>query len=96
MRRVLTIIALALTVLLGTGQFADAQVKLKAPVTPRVTAQPKPAMIIPPSVAVNRALRMIPNGTPLNVTLRGDTYFVKVKVNNKVRVVPIDAAGDAP
>jgi hypothetical protein len=53
-------------------------------------------MIIPPSVAVNRALRMVPNGTPLNVTLRGDKYFVKVKVNNKVRVVPIDATGDAP
>jgi hypothetical protein len=96
MRRILTIAAFALAVPFGTGLQADAQVKLKAPVTPRVTSQPKPALIIPPSVAVNRALRMVPNGTPLNVTLRGDKYFVKVKVNNKVRVVPIDAAGDAP
>lgn len=96
MRRILTIAAFALAVLFGTGLTADAQVKLKAPLAPRVTNQPKPVMIIPPSVAVNRALRLVPNGTPLNVTLRGDKYFVKVRDNNKVRVVPIDATGDAP
>ncbi|MFO1122511.1 MAG: PepSY domain-containing protein [Hyphomicrobiales bacterium] len=86
MHRCLTILVLALAVLAGPPVEAHAGARVRM-----LLAQNADGAVIPPSAAVNQALSVVPDGTPLDVQLRGKNYLVKLKTGNKVRVVRVDA-----
>ncbi|MGH6908210.1 MAG: hypothetical protein ACREVW_16955 [Burkholderiales bacterium] len=94
MRRVLFAAAIA-AALLGT-QDASAQVKLRLQVAPRIMNGPvirAPVIrVIPPSMALNRAMMLVPQSQALGVKLKGGLYIVKLKQGNTIRQVHVDAA----
>lgn len=94
MRKVLLAAVIAASVFGAVD--ASAQVKLRPAYTPKIMNGPviKAPMIkvIPPSLALNRAMLLAPNSKALGVKLRGSHYIVKLKQGNKVRQVQVDAA----
>jgi len=94
MRRVL--LALAIVAAMLAGGEASAQVKLRPNYAPKImngpVIRPPVVRVIPPSLALNRALMLAPNAKALGVKLRGSHYIVKLKQGNKVRQVQVDAA----
>ena len=48
--------------------------------------------MIPPSMALNRAMNMVPQSQALGVKLQGSHYIIKLKQGNSVRQVHVDAA----
>jgi hypothetical protein len=105
MRKLLAVIAVALTALFG-AEAAVAQVKIVPKVNAAGKVKPiKPAkqariktvkpnvIFIPPSTAAGRAQQMVPNGKILNVKLNSkkNLYMVKVLEGNSVRVLQIPA-----
>lgn len=87
MRRRSTLLATVAAILAGMAPPSHAGSKLL------VLAQD--SALIPPSEAVNQALAAVPDGTPLDVQLKGNRYLVKLKTGNKVRVVRVDAVTGA-
>ena len=94
MKKFITIIIVALTAVLGTG-LSEAQVRIKPVMNPNVMVpkalkiprvQPFVPRIIllPPSVALKRALAMNPGAKPLGVKLRGQTYIVRLKLDGTI------------
>ncbi len=95
MRRVLLAVAIAAASVMGAVD-ASAQVKMRGYQGPKVmqgpVMRPPVLRVIPPSLALNRALMLAPNAKALGVKLRGSHYIVKLKQGNKVRQVQVDAA----
>ena len=83
-------ILVALTAVLGSG-LSEAQVRIKPMMNPNVmvpralkTPRVQPAippkfLLLPPSIALKRAMAMNPGAKPLGVKLRGQTYIVRLK-----------------
>lgn len=95
MRRVLLALAIAAAAVFGAAD-ASAQVKLRVIVNPKILNGPvikAPIIrVIPPSLALNRALMLAPNAQALGVKLKGGLYIVKLKQGNTVRQIHVDAA----
>jgi hypothetical protein len=99
MRRILTLGALLLAIGLGTGvAAAQTRVPLVVPnvqINPNVIKTPTAKVpiikVIPPSMAINNALALMPQATALGVKLRGPIYIVKLKQGNQVIQVRVDA-----
>lgn len=95
MRRVLLAAVIAAASVFGAVD-ASAQVKLRPTYTPKImngpVIRPPVVRVIPPSLALNRAMLLAPNSKALGVKLRGSHYIVKLKQGNKVRQVQVDAA----
>ncbi len=100
MRKVLFALTISAAMLAGGEAFA--QMKPNYNMAPKINVAPKitrtpvirtPAIrVIPPSLALNRAMMIAPNAKALGVKLRGGHYIVKLKQGNKVRQVQVDAA----
>jgi len=86
MRRLTILAALLVAALLADGP-AMAQSVNRLPVI-----RP-PVIIIPPSMALTRALRQHPDAKPLGVKRKGNSYYVKLKKGNEVIVVEVDGGG---
>ncbi len=105
MRKVLAIAFLALLTAFGT-QEAMAQVRIQPNVlqngmVPRLKIRPRvqkvrpvnPKLIlIPPSVALKRAMGAIPNAKAIGVKLKGPLYIVKLKQGGTITQVGVHAA----
>ena len=99
MRRVL--LAIMVVAALWGSQEASAQVKLRTYIAPKIINGPMmkapvikvPVIkVIPPSLALNRAMMLNPQSQALGVKLRGPLYIVKLKQGNKIVQVHVDAA----
>jgi hypothetical protein len=98
MRGILALAVIVVTTGLVTGA-ASAQVRLplyvpNVQINPNVVQPPPrvPAIrIIPPSVAINNALALMPQAQALGVKLRGSLYIVKLKRGNQVIQLRVDA-----
>ena len=104
MRKFLIIAVIALTAAFGAGA-ADAQVRIKmfvnpgigAPKVPRGPKMPrinpiKPKIVmLAPSAAITRALRIMPNAKPIGVRLQGQTYIVRLKSRGTVAKIGVNA-----
>jgi|GEM_PF-2360072 len=94
MRKVL--LALAIVAAMFAGGDASAQKRSNYNMAPKIMKGPvirAPAVrVIPPSLALSRALGRVPNAKALGVKLRGSHYIVKLKQGNKVKQVEVDAA----
>jgi hypothetical protein len=105
MRKLLTIAVVALSAALGAAGSGDAQVRikpyagqtLKAPPikTPRVQPVKPRLNVLPPSAAVMRALRAVPQAKPLGVKLRNQTYIVRLKSGGTITQVGVDSVTGA-
>ncbi len=107
MRKFLAIAVIALTAAFGAGfgaDSADAQVrikimtnpgmgapKLRGPKIPRVTPVKPKFNFLPPSAAINRALKIMPNAKPIGVRLQGQTYIVRLKTRGTVAKIGVNA-----
>jgi hypothetical protein len=100
MRKFLAIVAVALSATLGVAGTVDAQVRIKPSVgqtvkVPRVQPVKPRINILPPSAAVMRALRALPQAKPLGVKLRNQTYIVRLKSGGTIKQVGVDSvSGD--
>jgi hypothetical protein len=107
MRKFLAIAVIALTAAFG-GASADAQVRIKVfaypgigavkqrgPKIPRVNPVKPKIVVLPPSAALRRALAIMPNAKPLGVTLRGQTYIVRLKTRGTVAKIGVNAVTGA-
>lgn len=93
MRRVLLVFAIIAAMLAGGEAFAQMKPTYMAPKIMNGPVIRAPVVrLIPPSIALNRALMISPNAKALGVKLRGSHYIVKLKQGNKVRQVQVDAA----
>jgi uncharacterized membrane protein YkoI len=97
MRKLLLAIAIA-AALCGAGD-ASAQLKMRnfgggqLIKPPILSIKPGPGMkMIPPSMALNRAMNMVPQSQALGVKLQGSHYIIKLKQGNSVKQVHVDAA----
>lgn len=54
-------------------------------------AQDEGGKKLPPSAAVQRAVRTIPGAEPLGVKLKGDTYIVRLKQDGSIVQVGVNA-----
>jgi uncharacterized membrane protein YkoI len=99
MRKLLLAVAMA-AALMGAVD-ASAQLKMRAYQGPKIMNGPvmrapvlRPPMVrvIPPSMALNRAMSIVPKSQALGVKLKGGLYIVKLKQGNTVRQVHVDAA----
>lgn len=107
MRKLLAIVAVVLSAALGVVGTSDAQVRVKPYAGDRVKiprgqqfkqrVQPvKPRLnILPPSAAVMRALRAVPQAKPLGVKLRNQTYIVRLKSGGTITQVGVDSVTGA-
>lgn len=94
MRKVLLAMAIIAAMLAGGEASAQMKPNYMAPkinVAPKIMKSPV-IRVIPPSLALNRALMLAPNAKALGVKLKGGHYIVKLKQGNKVRQVEVDAA----
>jgi hypothetical protein len=105
MKKLLTIAAVALTVALMPG-VSDAQVRVKPGVNPYVMVPKAPranrvkpvtprVVVLPPSAALKRAMRVAPNAKPLGVKLRGDTYVVRLKQGGTITQLGVNSVTGA-
>jgi hypothetical protein len=97
MRKFLMIAVAGLIALAGAGE-VSAQVRIQTYVpkisksAPKMKA-PKPILkVIPPSVALNRAMMMAPDAKAIGIRLEGSVYVIKLKQGNKVKRVQVNAA----
>jgi len=94
MRRLLLAAAIAASMALGAVD-ASAQVKMRPAYTPKIMKGPviktPQIRVIPPSLALNRALRLAPNAKALGVKRQGSLYIVRLRVGNDVRQIHVDA-----
>jgi len=91
MTRVLSIAALVLAAALLAAP-ASAQVRIQPyGGVPRPVLPPK-IILIKPSQAVRIALQAMPKAKPLGVQLRNGQYLVKLKQNNAITLLRINAA----
>lgn len=101
MRKLIIAAAVALSAAFGAAGSGDAQDRIKPNVgqalknpsvkMPRVQ-QVKPRIyILPPSAAVMRALRAVPQAKPLGVKLRNQTYIVRLKSGGTITQVGVDS-----
>ena len=88
MRRLTIIAAFLVAALLADGP-------AMAQSTNRLPVLRPPVIIIPPSMALTRALRQHPDAKPLGVKRKGNSYYVKLKKGNEVIVVEVDGGGGA-
>ena len=107
MRKFLGIALVALLATFGAGEVsAQVRVKPNAPIvlTPRLKAVPRvqkvrpvnPKLaIIPPSVALKRAVGTIPNPKALGVNLKGPVYIVKLKQGGTISQVGVHSVTGA-
>ena len=102
MRKFITIAIIALTAALGVGA-ADAQVRIKAFANPSVMklkiprvnpVRPKILLMLP-SQALKRAMRLVPNAKPLKVTPAGQNYIVSLKSGGTIKRVTVNSATGA-
>lgn len=99
MRKLKFMLAIVLSTFVGV-EVASAQVKVqpRVNITNAGKARVKPVKIlpriIPPSVALARAIQMNPGAKGLNVTLapNNKVYMVKLLQGNKVKLLRIPAA----
>ena len=75
---------------LGIGDAAS-QVRAQQ-LPPQVRSVPKVQipLLIPPSAAINTALRTIPGAKAIGVKPRGNIYIIKLKQGNTVRQVRVN------
>ena len=101
MRKYLTIAVIALTAAFGAVS-ADAQVRMRPVMNPGVAmkgprvnpVRPK-LLILPPSAALKRAMRLVPNSKPLKVVQSGQNYVVSLKSGGTITRVTVNAATGA-
>jgi hypothetical protein len=95
MRRLILAVAIATAAVFAVVP-ASAQVRFQGYGTPRIRMKAPPVIpiirVIPPSMAVNRALAYAPRAKPLGVRLKGPLYIVKLKQGNTVLQVRVNAA----
>lgn len=103
MRKFLAVIVVTLFAAAGMVP-ADAQVRIKPygnqgqvfKGNRQRGQQVKPRMLLlPPSAALKRALRAMPNAKPLGVKLRGDTYVVRLKSGGTIIQLGVDSVTGA-
>lgn len=100
MRKLFIAAVVALSTALGAAGPGDAQVRIK-PYAGQVKAPPlkgprvqpiKPRInVLPPSTAVMRAMRVVPQAKALGVKLRNQTYIVRLKSGGTIRQVGVDS-----
>ena len=92
MRRFLMIAAVAMAAALAAAP-VSAQVRIQPYIVPVIRI---PIIkLIPPSVALSRAMSMAPQAQALGVRLKGPLYIVKLKQGNQVIQLRVDAATGA-
>jgi uncharacterized membrane protein YkoI len=103
MRRLLIAAAIAAATVFGAVD-TFAQVKVRPAYTPKVMNAPvmkgpvikTPVIkVIPPSMALSRALMVAPNAKALGVKLKGGHYNVRLKEGKTIRQIRIDAVTGA-
>ncbi len=103
MRNVLLAAVIAAASVFGAVD-ASAQVKMRSNYAPKIMNGPvlkapvvrAPAIrVIPPSLALNRAMMIAPNAKALGVRLKGGHYNVKLKQGNTIRQIRVDAVTGA-
>ena len=107
MRNLISVLLVVLTALTGAAA-AGAQVRIqppaakpyvmvprvqKAPKAPRIVVVPKP--IIPPTVAVQNAMRINPGSQALGVKLKNQTYIVRLKQGSRVTQMGVNSVTGA-
>lgn len=100
MRRLFLAAAIAAAVMFAAGS-ASAQVRIQTYVAAPKLLRTVPAVkipliiVIPPSLALSRAMAIAPNSRALGVKLHGSLYIVKLKQGNRVMQVRVNAATGA-
>jgi uncharacterized membrane protein YkoI len=95
MRKLFFIAVLSLATLVG-AEAAIAQVRIPN-YSPNLIAKrgqairKVPAIVIPPSMALNRAMMVLPGAKAIGVRLRGPLYIVKLKQGNRIMQVRVNA-----
>jgi hypothetical protein len=96
MRRIVLIATMLLAATLAAGPVFAQKVPMYVPTAPLVIKPKIPIVkVIPPSVALGNALRVVPGAQPLGVKIKGPLYIVKLKQGNTVKQVNVNAATGA-
>lgn len=96
----ITAIIALITALAVTG--ADAQVRMRPVLkpgvmmkVPRVNPVKPKIVVIPPSGAIGRALRIMPGSKAIGVRLKGQTYIVRLKSGGTIAQIGVNSVTGA-